>query len=292
MAAQEGNWDGREIEKGAQLYHTNCVNCHGEHGGGGPAPALHSRYFFTQRATDVGWSGSLSNYVKLTVAAGRPNLPNDIEGDQWAQAIMPTWSNELGGPLRGDQVDAITAYVMNWEKSALEQTPAEDPWLFFQNVRSLALPYEPDEEGYDAKLAAAVAAAEAAGISSYEIEGQTFEFEVAAASDAEEGAVRTPQELYANSGMGCVACHNMNEDQTPSNKGPVGPHQGNLHETAATRVEGQSAEEYVYNSIINPTAYMVEGYPNGGMPSDFAERMSEEEIQGLVAWILDPNREP
>jgi len=293
MEAQVGNWDGREIEKGAMLYHNNCTTCHGVHGGGGPAPALNSHYFFTQRITDVGWAGAPSDYVKLTIAAGRPNLPDGVEGDQWvADGVMPTWSNELGGPLRGDQIDALTAYVMNWESSAIQQTPAEDPWIFFEKGLAKGLPYDPDDDGYQQKLDQAIAAAKAAGETSYEIEGETYEFEVAAVAKAveEEDLVRSPQELYSNAGMGCVACHNLNENQTPSNIGPVGPHQGNLHETAKTRVDGQSAEEYVYESIVNPGAYVVDGYA-GSMPGDFAERMSEEEIRGLAAWMLDPNRE-
>jgi len=295
MAAQEGNWDGREIEKGAMLFHNNCANCHGNHGRGGAAPALNSRYFFEQRTADVGWSGTQSNFVKLTVAAGRPNLPNDTEkGDQWSMGIMPTWANNLGGPLRGDQVDAVTAYVMNWHDEAVAQSPAEDPWIFFQNVLSADLPYDPDEDGYDEKLAKAVEAAELAGVTKYELEGETYEFVTEVAEPADESgevAVRSPQELYQSPPMNCAACHNINENQTSSNRGGAGPHQGNLHESAATRVEGQSAEEYVYNSIVNPGDYIVDGYADGVMPKNFAEVMSEEEIRGLVAWMLDPNRE-
>lgn len=310
MEAQVGNWDGREIEKGAMLFHNNCANCHGNHGRGGAAPALNSRYFFEQRAADVGWTGTQSNFVKLTIAAGRPNLPNAgegeiLKGDQWSMGIMPTWSIDLGGPLRGDQVDAVTAYVMNWESSAVKQTPAEDPWVFFQNVLAKALPYEPDKnesdkEGYEDKVAAAVAAARISGVESYELEGETYEFvtedAAASADESDEEVVRTPQELYASTAMdptamNCAACHNINENQTGSNRGGAGPHQGNLHETAANRVEGLSAEEYVYNSIVNPGDYIVDGYADGVMPRNFAELMSEEEIRGLAAWMLDPNRE-
>ena len=75
MAAQTGNWDGRSVQNGAAIYANNCASCHGPDGKGlpGVAPALHSRYFFTQRLTDLGFTGSLEDYVALTVAAGRPN---------------------------------------------------------------------------------------------------------------------------------------------------------------------------------------------------------------------------
>jgi hypothetical protein len=65
---------------------------------------------------------------------------------------------------------------------------------------------------------------------------------------------------------------------------------GNLYETAGTRVPGEDAQTYVHNSIANPGAYVVESYTPGIMPADFAQKMSEEEIQSLVDWILDPNR--
>ena len=86
--------------------------------------------------------------------------------------------------------------------------------------------------------------------------------------------------------MGCVGCHNLNEPQTADNRGPVGPNMGNLAENAANRVAGEDAQTYVHNSIVNPSAYVVEGYMDGIMPQNFSEQMSEEEINGLVDWLL------
>ena len=63
------------------------------------------------------------------------------------------------GPLRNDQIDHLTGYVLNWETSAIEQTAEEDPWQFFQDALSKELPYSPDEPGYDAKVEAAMRAA-------------------------------------------------------------------------------------------------------------------------------------
>jgi cytochrome c551/c552 len=219
----------------------------------GVAPALHSKYFFTQRLIDVGWAGSLHDYVKLTVASGRPSKVNT----QWAQ-IMPTWSQRYGGPLRDDQVENVTAFVLNWEEDALTQGTAEnpDPWQPFADAPTRAV------AGGDAP--AAEAAPEATG-------------------------PLPPQKLFAT--MGCVGCHNLDQPQTNDNRGPVGPNMGNLPENAAVRVAGEDAQTYVHTSIINPGAYTVEGYVTGIMPQNFAEKMSEEEINSLVAWLLDPNRQ-
>jgi len=77
MAAQTASWEGRTIENGAALYSANCASCHGPDGKGlpGVAPALQSRYFFTNRLNDVGFTGTLEDYIAGTVAAGRPSNP-------------------------------------------------------------------------------------------------------------------------------------------------------------------------------------------------------------------------
>ena len=249
MEAQTANWDGRSIEKGAEIFANNCSSCHGLDGKGGAGPALHSRYFFSQRLEDVGFTGSLRDYIELTVAAGRPSKP----GSQWG-VMMATWGQEYGGPLRADQVANVAAYIMNWETSAMEQTAETDPWIPFQDAPSRGSPY--DQTG---------AAAEPAG-------------------------PRPPSELFAS--MGCAGCHVLDQPQTDSNRGLVGPNMGNLYENAPNRVAGQTAQEYVHNSIIAPNALVSDGYTPNVMPQNFPQLMSEEEINGLVDWLLDPNRQP
>jgi mono/diheme cytochrome c family protein len=245
MQAQTDSWEGRGVEKGAEIFSNNCASCHGPDGKGIPsvAPALHSRYFFENRVKDVGYAGSLEDYIKGTVAAGRPS--NAIS--QWSQR-MPTWGQEYGGPLRTDQVQAVTDFVLNWEEDALVQTEESDPWIPFENAPTTGMTYT-------------------------------------VASGPVEGEVRPPDELFVS--MGCQGCHNLNEDQTPTNRGPVAPHLGNLDERAGATVAGEDAATYVYNSIAQPNAYVVEGYPSGIMPQQFATTMSEEEITNLSQWILE-----
>ena len=48
--------------------------------------------------------------------------------------MMPTWSSRYGGPLRDDQVQDVTAFVLNWEADAKTQTAETDPWQPFQNA--------------------------------------------------------------------------------------------------------------------------------------------------------------
>src|SRR3989304_872699 len=59
---------------------------------------------------------------------------------------------------------------------------------------------------------------------------------------------------------------------------------------AATRVAGLTAEEYIRQSILDPNAYVVEGFAdeNGEsvMPNNFGETLSEEQISDLAAFLL------
>lgn len=55
---------------------------------------------------------------------------------------------------------------------------------------------------------------------------------------------------------------------------------------AGNRVEGMGAEAYIRDSILNPGAYTVDGFPEGVMPPDLMEQMSQEELEAVVAYLL------
>lgn len=264
MEAQTINWEGRSIENGAKLFADNCATCHGPNGQGilGRGPGLNSYYFFTDtgRIKDVAWVGTLEDYVLLTIAAGRPSKYES----QWPE-VMPTWDGNFGGPLRGDQVADLAAYVMNWEESALAQTPDEDPFQPFEDV------VRPVEFQNTAHLLL------------------TEEEQAAALEEYRARNIRSPQEIWTSEA--CFACHNLDVQQVDV-AGQNGPNFADLYERAGSRIADMTAEEYVYESIVNPTAYVVETYEDAGqMPVNFAEKLSEDEIQALVAWLLNPDRE-
>ena len=99
----------------------------------------------------------MKDYVASTVAAGRPSKVIS----QWS-VMMPTWSNRFGGPLRDDQVQNVTNFVLNWESTALQQTDAEDPWIPFQDAPSKGT-VGGDTVGDTAEQAEAVRSTSAAG---------------------------------------------------------------------------------------------------------------------------------
>ena len=84
--------------------------------------------------------------------------------------------------------------------------------------------------------------------------------------------------LFVN--QGCAGCHSLNEDEVI-----VGPSMYGLIDRSGDKVQGLSAEEYIYQSIVYPNEYIVEGYPANVMPQIFIN-LSEEELQALVSYLI------
>jgi len=82
----------------------------------------------------------------------------------------------------------------------------------------------------------------------------------------EEGA-----RLFRTRG-GCIGCHSVNGEG-----GFVGPD--------LTGVGSIYSEEYLRESIVNPNAVVVKGYPPGIMPLIYGKVLSEREINALVAYL-------
>lgn len=80
---------------------------------------------------------------------------------------------------------------------------------------------------------------------------------------------------------GCVTCHSLEPDVVI-----VGPSQAGLATRAGTRVPGQSAEEYIRNSIVQPNAYLVEGFAEGVMYQNYATDLTAGQIDNLIAYTL------
>jgi hypothetical protein len=75
-------------------------------------PAIDAGYNPEQpsRMLQLSWGATLRDFVYSTVTSGRP-----VSSAYWPQA-MPPWGQTSGGPLRDDQVQDLTNYVLNWDK--------------------------------------------------------------------------------------------------------------------------------------------------------------------------------
>ena len=75
----------------------------------------------------------------------------------------------------------------------------------------------------------------------------------------------------------------------------LGPDQTNLGVIAGTRREGYTAEEYIREAIVEPSAFIVEECPLGPclqvMPENYGDILTEEEIDAVVAYLLSMKTE-
>ena len=85
-----------------------------------------------------------------------------------------------------------------------------------------------------------------------------------------------------NGQISCSICHNI----APGSGVLVGPSLSGIAATAATRVPGQSAEQYLRNSILTPSAFVVTGFTDGLMPQTFSAALTPQEVDNLVAYLL------
>ncbi len=85
-------------------------------------------------------------------------------------------------------------------------------------------------------------------------------------------------------GSGCSACHSVDGSELTVPAFTAPSWQG-ISGLAGDRVPGLSAAEYLRESIVDPAAYIVGGYSDG-MPKGFKILLSEEDIDGLVAFLL------
>lgn len=89
--------------------------------------------------------------------------------------------------------------------------------------------------------------------------------------------------FYDETGFACATCHTIVEGAPDG----IGPNQYNLYQRAGERVEGQSAEDYVYTSIIDPNAHIVEGFEQRAlMPLIYETILTQQEIFDLVVYVL------
>ena len=110
--------------------------------------------------------------------------------------------------------------------------------------------------------------------------------------------LRLPQQLAqetadlaiaAMTATGCNSCH-VTTGLPMFDGTMLGPDQTNLGAIAGSRREGYTAEEYIRESILEPSAFIVEECPLGQclqvMPENYGELLSEEDLDAIVAYLL------
>ncbi len=106
-------------------------------------------------------------------------------------------------------------------------------------------------------------------------------FDLGQAVEEGTNTTATPAErgraLYSRS---CASCHSLERDVII-----IGPSLWGIADRAWHRVIGLSADQYLRESIVNPGAFVVEGFTDV-MQKNFGEVLSSDEIGDLLAFLL------
>ncbi len=100
-------------------------------------------------------------------------------------------------------------------------------------------------------------------------------------TDVSAAELTSSGELLYGSAGGCTACHGLGTRAPNLLTGYEG--QGPIGARCSDRVPGESCKEYLYLAMVEPNAYLVEGY-SPIMP-DMRRSLSNDQIWALVAYL-------
>jgi hypothetical protein len=100
----------------------------------------------------------------------------------------------------------------------------------------------------------------------------------AGAASAAADSAAGPRQFSA---LGCGACHVVSG--VAGAVGAIGPSLDGLGDRAGSRVAGQDADTYLRTSLLDPNAYVVEGYMK--MMPPVAAALGEAELAEFIAWL-------
>lgn len=97
------------------------------------------------------------------------------------------------------------------------------------------------------------------------------------ASELPAGNAANGKVLYED--KGCVGCHTLD------GKASVGPSFQGVYTRVASRKPEYSPKEYIYESVVNPNAFVVDGFQQGIMPNNYNTQFKPQEMADLLAWL-------
>lgn len=101
--------------------------------------------------------------------------------------------------------------------------------------------------------------------------------------DAVNGAKLFTQELAGEDVPTCISCHAVE----PGKQAEVmGNNLSNVGNRAGQTVRGQSAEAYLYASIVDPDVYLAGGFQEGIHYRGYGKVLSRQQLNDLVAYML------
>jgi mono/diheme cytochrome c family protein len=87
--------------------------------------------------------------------------------------------------------------------------------------------------------------------------------------------------VFEQTNFACATCHYPDKEDRL-----IGPGLKGISQRAAQRVPGETNAQYIHQSIVNPSAYVVPDYPDGLMPQNWGQVLTEQQINDLVAYLM------
>lgn len=202
------------------------------------------------RILEMGWAGSLRDYLASTVISGRP-----ASKFYWPGA-MPNWGQSSGGPLRLDEVNNVVDYLLNYEKEALKLTPG-------QLRQEFKLPVSGPPK-------VTIFSAGKPDVTMLDLAG----------GNADNGKT-----IYTN--LGCAGCHTTEGGAAYAAAPTAGTYTRivDVRLKADPKFANWTPEQYIAHSILYPNEYVVPNGTVGLMPQAFGDQLSIEDLRDLIAYI-------
>lgn len=215
----------------------------------------------TSRLEQISWGSTLYNFVFTTLVHGRPTSISYWEGNQ-----MVAWSQRAGGPLRDDQIDDLTNYILNWDKG--------NDWTVEDALAVRQYPIVPGLGGGEA-------AGEPAGSDVAAIVQALDEQEIVGDPVRGESVYNNLAASEINSRLGCSGCHGAGVAPATEETWDAFFNE-RVNDPA---LADYTVEQYLVESIVIPGAYVVNGWADGQMPGDFGSRMSVQDLADVIAYL-------
>ena len=103
-----------------------------------------------------------------------------------------------------------------------------------------------------------------------------------AAGMTPEQLVEIGGQLFAGAG-GCVVCHAETPGARAPNLSADYQGEGPIGVRCHARIEGMACKDFLYQSLVQPTQHMVEGYPPIMPPAD--RTLTQPQIWAIVAYL-------
>jgi mono/diheme cytochrome c family protein len=103
----------------------------------------------------------------------------------------------------------------------------------------------------------------------------------AAIGDTAAGEELFDKQIEELHSLSCSSCHTLDGEERQD-----GPTLAGISTVAAVRVEGMSDVDYLRQSIVDPSAFRVDGEWSFAMPLGYSNALSEDEIDNLIAFLL------